>query len=221
MDNDLAIKQGIDDIQAIEDAFEIPRGYFDSLIQEEDWSFLIKCHTLIESACTRMLTLYFGKTQLDRIFSSMAMGHEGSGKMAFISCLKLLTPKHIKFITCLSKLRNVVIHDVSNVNFSLANYLHSLSKSELQPYLKSLNVRDMSISINEEELVSGDKLILRYPSYVIWSSTLDSLSKIHLESVAGVFRNERVNKYLEAIKTDNAMNKIYLDAKKISLRLQK
>lgn len=47
----MSIKQGIDDLNALEDEFGIPRGYIDSLHNEDDWSLIIKAHALLESTC--------------------------------------------------------------------------------------------------------------------------------------------------------------------------
>lgn len=84
------MKQGIDDLAALEEAFGLPKGFIDSLINEDDWSLIIKSHALLESACADMLCHYFGKYELGDIFAHLDLSNKKSGKTAFISALKLL-----------------------------------------------------------------------------------------------------------------------------------
>lgn len=210
---DDTIRQGFDDIVSLEKVLGLAPGFFDSLRNEDDWSVVIKCHALIESAATRMLTLYFGKAQLNDVFANMEMSNKKSGKAAFISKLKLLDTKQRGFISRLSELRNQLVHDISNVGVSLTDFLQRLSKDKRDEYIKSLNIRLESVSVNGEVFL-GEDLILKKTKYVIWSSTLICLSNIWTQCVFAAKRNEIITEFLRGVEKPITINPL-----KVSLSL--
>lgn len=210
MAHKIRLTQGVEDVQAIEAAFNLPDGFVNSLMNESDWSLIIKSNALIESASTRMLTLYFGKAELEEVFSVMGMGNLRSGKMAFISALNLLSRKNREFIGCLASLRNKLAHDISNVNFSLVEYFQLLPEDKLQRYLKHLNLRLESMEV-AGDVIAGDDLILKFPAIVIWTSLLDCLTEIYMQSASGVLWNQRIQKLREAVRKDNMENQEPID----------
>lgn len=212
----MAVLQGIDDVKALEDRFNLPEGFIDSLINEDDWSLIIKAHALIESATSNMLTLYFGKNELWNIFSRLEMNNKKTGKLAFLSELNLLNNRQRGFISSLSELRNTVVHSVSNVNFSLVDYLKSSDSNRRTQYLKTLNLRLKSISI-AGRVVEGDNLILQFPKQVIWSSLIECLSVIWFESTVAVYRNKHINETLSNLRESGPHE---IDPRTISIKLQ-
>ncbi len=135
----MTIRQGTDDLAALEEAFGIPNGYIDSLKNDDDWSLIIKSHALIESATANMLCHYFGKPELADVFARLEMSNKCSGKAAFISALKLLGKKERRFLSDLSELRNLVVHNASNVKFCIRTYLESLSSKKRSTLATGLN----------------------------------------------------------------------------------
>lgn len=107
------MKQGIDDLAALEEAFGLPPRFIDNLINDDDWSLVIKSHALLESACADMLCHYFGKYELADIFAQLDMSNKKYGKAAFISSLNLLSKPERRFISELSELRNELVHNAS------------------------------------------------------------------------------------------------------------
>lgn len=196
--NDPPIRMGIDDIHAFENAFGLPKGFIDSLQNDNDWSLIVKSHALIESASSNLLTHYFGKKELGDLFSQLEMSNKKYGKAAFISALRLLDKKERAFISILSELRNVVAHDISNVNISLVDYLQSLSPDKRKSYLKTLNIWLTSITVNGIDY-KGDDLILRFPKQVLWSSLKYCLFQIWLKSVYAIERNKEIGSILHEV----------------------
>lgn len=192
----MTIHQGIDDIAAIENAFGLPRGFIDDLKNDNDWSLIIKSHALLESACADMLCHYFGRYELADVFAQLEMSNKKYGKAAFISSLGLLSQKERSFISDLSELRNLIVHNASNVQFSLTNYLASISLDRRKRLIKSLNLHLQKITVSGED-VAGDALVLRFPSLVIWSSLTMCLSSIYMQDVFAIKRNEIIEKAIE------------------------
>ena len=46
-------------IAELEQRIGVAPGFFDGLVQEDDWSFVIKLHALLEAACTHFLLFHF------------------------------------------------------------------------------------------------------------------------------------------------------------------
>lgn len=198
MDDEAVVLQGIDDVAAIEQEFSLPRGFFESLFKEDEWSLVIKCHVLLESATSRMLTLYFGKRCLNDVFTRMELSNRLTGKAAFISKLELLGSHQRAFISHLSELRNQLVHNVSHTCFSLPDLLSSLPAQKRRGYVGALNIRLESIEVDGLK-VSGDDLVLKYTKHVIWASTLVCLSDIWAQCVFAVKRNELIAQLLKGM----------------------
>lgn len=195
----MTMKQGIDDLAALEEAFGLPKGFIDSLINEDDWSLIIKSHALLESACADMLCHYFGKYELGDIFAHLDMSNKKCGKTAFISALKLLSKAERRFISELSELRNMLVHNASNVTFSLEKHFSSLTKEKQKSLHSALNLRLERIS-SKNEIIEGVNLLIKTPKAVIWSSLTQCLSSIYIQDVFAIKRNELLNDALEKIK---------------------
>lgn len=109
-------------LQALEKDLGLPPGFCVRLNEEDDWSFVIKLHALLESAASHFLTRAIGREELADIFTRIAMSDKRTGKIAFIRQLNLLPVGHTKFIEGLSEIRNQVVHQIANVEFSLVEY---------------------------------------------------------------------------------------------------
>lgn len=204
--NDIpTVKQGVDDIQAIEKTFSLTPGFFDSLRKEDDWSVVIKCHSLLESAVSRLLTLYFGNHALDSVFTRLEMSSTTTGKIAFISALGLLGKPQVNFIRKLSDLRNKYAHDITYASIPLTELLQKFDANQRKSVVNSLNIRLLSITSENKE-VKGADMVLQYPKLVIWSSTLICLSDVWLESVAAVKRNEIISEHIKGLQKPIALS---------------
>ncbi len=47
----------------------LPEGFFAHLLDENDWSFIIKLHALFEAACTHMLLFHFQEPELEGLIT--------------------------------------------------------------------------------------------------------------------------------------------------------
>lgn len=186
------------DLAALEEAFGLPKGFIDGLKNDDDWSLVIKSHALIESACSDMLCHYFGKYELADIFSQLEMSNKRTGKIAFISALGLLSKKERRFISELSELRNLIVHNASNTVFSLQSYIHGLSKEKQIKTISALNLRTERVIIGERK-IEGIHLGLEVPQMIIWGSLMDTLSSIYVQDVFAIKRSELISEHLEEI----------------------
>ena len=167
-------------VNALEKELGLTEGLLEKLLIEDDWSFIIKIHALIEGAVSLLLTRSIGKEELHDIFSSLDLSNKRLGKMAFVKALNLLDQPDRRFISSLSELRNMMVHDISMVNFNLKDHIDELSQKNLSNFA----IRFDSFTHNgtyELEGVERDasELFKNDPKKAIWYSALITFSIIY------------------------------------------
>lgn len=124
----------------LESRLNLPQGFCASLLHENDWSFVIKFHAVFEAALTRLLAHQLGHDELLDVFARLDMSHTGYGKLAFAKSLGCLEDEERRFIRKWSELRNVLVHDVTNVSFDLDAHLALLDAKRCQSFLNGLHL---------------------------------------------------------------------------------
>ncbi len=124
-------------IKVFEKDLGIHRGFFNKLLKEDDWSFIIKLHSLFEAAVTHLLTKELNKNELENVISELELSNKKSGKLAFARSLNLLSKKESRYINSLSELRNKLVHKIVNVNFNLEDHVQSLDSQQLNSFASS------------------------------------------------------------------------------------
>jgi hypothetical protein len=119
-------------ILELESKVGVPENFFRSLAQADDWSFVIKLHALFEAACTHLLLFHFKEPDLSEVFSRLELSNKATGKIAFLGKLGLLSKENRRFLSALSELRNSLVHDVRNAEFSLRMMVASLEATEVK-----------------------------------------------------------------------------------------
>ena len=114
----------------LESELGVAPAFFHGLLDEDDWSFIIKLHSLIEAAATHLLVVTLGKDELETIISRLELSGQTTGKVAFFKSMELLDSPSRRFIRSLSEVRNKLVHDVSNVSITLEQYVSNLKEEE-------------------------------------------------------------------------------------------
>lgn len=104
------------------------------LNDDDDWSFVIKIHAILESVLSSLLVQYFNEPKLEEVFANLEMGNVKSGKIKIIEKLGIINMDQIDFIRKLGALRNSLIHNIKNIDFSFEK---NKDKAELNELLKS------------------------------------------------------------------------------------
>jgi len=101
----------------LEDALTLKKGFFFQLLHsEDDWSFLIKLHALLESALSHVLTEHFGDPRLSDSFAGLQMWQ----KIEFARSVDIIDGEDRLTLKAIGELRNSVVHKVANVDFRFA-----------------------------------------------------------------------------------------------------
>lgn len=151
------------------------------LLEEDDWSFVVKTHALLEAGMAQLITHALGRAELDNFISRLPISSERSGKLALLKALKLLDARHRRFISALSVLRNFYVHSVGNIATPIADYIHNLDKTRRARF-----VRDCMLNAPDPVKIGNRKIPLHTfiqdnPKAHIWMSAMDLLGHIHLK----------------------------------------
>lgn len=126
----------VESLAHLEQSLGLPDGFCFKLQLEDDWSFVVKLHALIECAVAEQITHAFDRKELADIFSRIELSNNRTGKVAFVKSLGLLPAQHIQFIRSLSELRNELAHNVHNITVNLTEFFTKKTVSCSQKQLR-------------------------------------------------------------------------------------
>lgn len=122
----------------MKDTLEVSDVFMNRLSSDDDWSFLIKTHALVEAALNHILVLRFGSPETQKIVEQMQTSNQKSGKSAFAKAFGILAQESLKFIQILSELRNNCAHHVKNYHFDIRAYLSKFNDDQKKSWLDCL-----------------------------------------------------------------------------------
>jgi hypothetical protein len=163
-------------VPLLEDQLGLERGFFERLDNEDesDWSFVIKLHALVEAAISHLLTRELSRAELSDLFARLDISNKTTGKAAFVKALGLLDEPARRFMSSLSELRNMLVHDVRNVDFDLEAYVSDLSQEKQAQFLKNFNLLSTEVDDGVRNLFRFD------PRQALWYSGMAFLGLVYL-----------------------------------------
>jgi len=123
----------------------IPPNFFITLPRNDDWSFIIKLHAVIESTLIHLLTSRFQDERLRGVFVEMDNNDIKRGRLAFVRALDLLPSHSRTFIVNLGTLRNLVAHSIRHVGFEINSDLNKDVKKNLRDSMLKMHGDTISI----------------------------------------------------------------------------
>ncbi|MDH3672581.1 MAG: hypothetical protein OES46_15730 [Gammaproteobacteria bacterium] len=166
-------------VSTLTKALGMPGGFYFNLIRQDDWSFIIKLHALIEAAITHLLVEATNNKELEDIFSRLELSNMKTGKLAFAHKYDLIDKQTITFIRTISEIRNEFVHKIGNVGLKLDKYLSSLSKDKRNNFYSAVLMGTPDqIEINGES-VSVKQFISENPKQHIWMVSMYLLEDIY------------------------------------------
>ncbi len=151
----------------IEDALEVNRGFFSDLLEEDNWSFVVKAHALLEAAVSQLLAEHIDQS-LKPVFDSLELSNLTSGKLAFLKPLDLLAVAERKFIKEFSQLRNKLVHNINKVQFTFSEHLSSLDKNQTTAFTDWI----VFFAKSEKQIGYYRRMVRDDPQVVLWLGTL-------------------------------------------------
>ena len=108
-------------LMALSKDLELPEGFLTNLLLEEsDWSFIVKAQAILETAVTSLLVAHLGKPALEDVIAEHL---EMSQRIKMLSALNLCSPEQREMMRRLGSLRNRLAHTAQGTLFSLPQYL--------------------------------------------------------------------------------------------------
>jgi hypothetical protein len=104
----------------------------------DDWSFVIKTQTLIESAITNAVLSKNGENGLRKTFKSMPLVGDGASKLNFSKELGITTSAQRRFITTMASLRNQLAHNPDYGEFTFDAYINGLNQNQRKEWQQAI-----------------------------------------------------------------------------------
>jgi hypothetical protein len=117
------------DISKLEAAIGLPKDFIGNLMEEDDWSFVIKSHSIVEAALAHLLGSV-SDARLAKLFRRLPLAGPAS-KLAALEAIDALDAPTRGLIARLAKLRNDLVHDVSYLSFTFEQQLASHDRHDL------------------------------------------------------------------------------------------
>jgi len=165
----------------LEVKLNIRNGFFDELLKEDDWSFIIKSHAIVEAAASSLLTKYVGIETLIEVFARIELSNKSYGKVIFLKHLNLLEKEERRFLASLSEIRNKLVHNIKEMEFSLTEYVGGLNIEQKQNFIKSFGYCYLTENKQGDKIVENHEQIISNPKRSIWLSLKYILAIISIQ----------------------------------------
>jgi hypothetical protein len=152
-----------------EERLGLQRGFFGRLRDEDDWSFVIKGHALLEAALARVLANELHRPELLEVFARLDMADSDFGKLKFAAVLKVVSPENRAFIKKFGEIRNKFVHNVAHVGLTLREYFARQDKQQLDSSDVALD-RILDTESKQKLKAQGVRLLLSDPNRLLVSS---------------------------------------------------
>ena len=165
------------EVSNLESLLRLPSGFYNSLMAEDDWSFVIKLSALFEAASGQALAAKLQHSEIESELSYL----EQVKKINLILKLNIITKEQSKFLIDLASLRNTLVHNISNVTFSWETYTSKLDKNQKKSFAKVFGqgVHE-KFEINDVSLNRTD-FTVENPKMAIWVTAQEILACLHAD----------------------------------------
>jgi hypothetical protein len=169
--NELTTEQ-LDVVEEGEPLLGLEKGFCRKLLTEDDWSFVIKTHALIESALTRLIEITVHPRLLGEFVTTFDLSGGRHSKVELLSRCDLIEDPEAKFVRGLSKIRNRLVHNVRHTSCDLFKFVSGhLSENEKDDFVKNT----CCLFTEGKDLTRGSEIrtdVLKTPKPYIWLSAL-------------------------------------------------
>lgn len=169
------------DITQFEQCLALPSGFYDKLLKEDDWSFVVKLSALFEAACAHILVKRLNTSELADEFAELDHAHSKYGKITMLRKLGLITGEQSTVLRELATLRNKLVHKISNVSFSFAAYVQALNKQQTANFIKAFGHGVAEKVEIGEVSIPHRNFVLQNPKLSLWLTAAEILACLYLE----------------------------------------
>jgi len=178
-------------IEHFEEITDVRHGFVEDLLAEDDWSFVIKLHAFIEAASTQLLVRYFQEPDLTDFLSRLSQNR----RIKLLSSVGYLGKTSRRYMTSLSGLRNRLVHNVANVNFSFSELTQGMSEEERRNFARDFihywAMRPHESGRIQDGFVTDEDAIQKArdePKFYVWRGAVSLLNSQYDMESYGEFR---------------------------------
>jgi hypothetical protein len=180
------------DIKQFEQRLGLPEGFYERLIREDDWSFVIKLHALLEAACAHILATRLHAPELEQSLAYLDLANSKCGKVVLLRELGAITADQATILRRLAELRNALVHNITKVAFSFPAYVASRDKQQLDHFITSFGHGVADTVHIGQQVVSRKEFVQSNPKLALWLTAAEVLACLHLEMENAQLRLERL-----------------------------
>jgi hypothetical protein len=152
-----------------------------ALLEDTDWSMIIKSHALIESLVTDLLLSKTEEPKLRALIERLPLSDEQIGKIKVAKDYGLLSSSERTFIKKLSELRNNLVHKFENVDFNFLDYISTLDINQKKSWQKAFTWYEQEHNVKKswvEATIINPKKAIWLSIYMFVSLTIVKISEI-------------------------------------------
>ena len=159
-------------------------AFLDRLWTDDDWTLIIKLHSMIEAGMNHLILNQLGNPKLERVIAKLDTSNPATGKAAFVKAFALLPDKTLRFIQILSEIRNACVHDARNFTFNLEAHVATFEKKQLANWLDCLTVSmPETMEFRSGEMLPTRTLFKVNPRFGVITATLQIMSAAYSHSL--------------------------------------
>lgn len=170
-----------DDVREFESRLGLPKDFYTHLLQEDDWSFIIKLNALFEGACTHVLTDRLHAPQLADAFAQLDLLNARYGKVELLRALDAISSEQATFLRKLGELRNGLVHNIADVGFSFDSYIDGLDPNQLNSLVKSIGHGAKETIEIAGKRIPRAQFVRENPKLSLWLTAAEVIACLYIE----------------------------------------
>lgn len=169
------------EVSELESLLGLPNGFYDNLLMEDDWSFVIKLSALFEAASGQALATKLQHPEIESALSYLEQANPKYGKVTLMLQLDIINKEQSSFLTKLAELRNKLIHNVSEVSFDWGSYISEMDSNQKNSFAKVFGhgiyetFKVKGVSLNRTSFT------IENPKMAIWLTANEILACLHAD----------------------------------------
>jgi hypothetical protein len=181
----------------------VPDDFLDRLNKDDDWSMVIKIHSLMEIAFTHLLVSHFG-IHSKEIFEKLEMGNKQYGKLIFVRKFALISDTLIEFAELLCEMRNSFAHDIRNIDMGIGSYFDEIKGKKPDRYKQWLKVLGMyglpKISeLSDINKIPYDEFVKKIAKIRIIETGVNVLNAIYSKKLQITFEHQKIDAAIKLV----------------------
>lgn len=161
----------------------LPDHFVLGLLKEDDWSFIIKTHALLEAAVIRAIENQLCGHSISKFLEQLSM----SRCLDFAKELQAIEPRLLSMIRLVSRIRNDIVHDVTKFSFSFTEYL---SNQDKRNSFQCLFLQGISGTVDiDGKNIERKELLIENPKLAVIRFLLELLVEVYLQESKGILKS--------------------------------